>query len=220
MAPLERPHWETVDSNMRGVLNLVDQQPFARRVYLAGGTALALQIGHRRSVDLDFFSYEDELLDDSRREIVIALRQISRIEVREDTIGNLLLYVNGISTGFFGYGYPLLGEVRLLTSLRLASIADIALMKLDAIITRGARKVFVDLFFALRSLPMDDMLALRPRKYPQFRHFEMMALEGLTNHENSERDPMPDMLIPVEWSEVKETMLAEARRLGSRWLDL
>lgn len=220
MATLERPHWETVGSIMRDVLTLVDQQPFARRVYLAGGTALALQIGHRRSVDLDFFSQQDELLDDSRREIVSALRAVSHVEVREDTIGNLLLHVNGVSTGFFGYGYPVLGEVRLLTSLRLASIADIALMKLDAIITRGARKDFIDLFFALRSMSMDDLLALRPEKYPQFRHFEMMLLEGLTNHENSERDQMPDMLIPAEWDEIKERMLAEARRLGSRWLDL
>jgi len=188
MATLERPHWETVGSIMRDVLTLVDQQPFARRVYLAGGTALALQIGHRRSVDLDFFSQQDELLDDSRREIVSALRAVSHVEVREDTIGNLLLHVNGVSTGFFGYGYPVLGEVRLLTSLRLASIADIALMKLDAIITRGARKDFIDLFFALRSIDSIGNKAIhevtrRSTKIVRFSYnCSAVALPGTLSH--------------------------------------
>ncbi|HET7090582.1 MAG TPA: nucleotidyl transferase AbiEii/AbiGii toxin family protein [Anaerolineae bacterium] len=219
MALLKNPHWEAVDPDLRKVLEIVSQQPFANRIYLAGGTALALQIGHRRSKDLDFFSYEDEFQDASRREITSALEQVCQVERREDVIGNLLLYVNGVSTGFFSYGYPLLEAVELSVPIRLASIADIGLMKLDALITRGARKDFIDLFFVLRLMSMDDLIALRPVKYPRFQNFEMMLLEGLTNHENSERDYMPDMLLSVEWNEVKTTFLAEARRLGSRWFN-
>ena len=219
MALLAKPHWEAVDPNLREVLEIVGRQPFAQRIYLAGGTALALQIGHRRSEDLDFFSYEDEFLDASRREIIAALEQVSQIDTREDVIGNLLLRVNGVSTGFFGYGYPLLEAVQLPIPIRLASIADIGLMKLDALITRGARKDFIDLYFILSSIALDELIALRPVKFPRFQNFEMMLLEGLTNHENSERDYMPDMLASVDWNEVKATFLAEARRLGSRWFD-
>ena len=51
-------------------------------------------------------------------------------------------------------------------------------------------------------------------------NFEMLLLEGLTNHENSERDPMPEMLIPVDWTNVKDTFINEARRLGARWLGI
>ncbi|HJW83226.1 MAG TPA: nucleotidyl transferase AbiEii/AbiGii toxin family protein [Anaerolineae bacterium] len=217
MAVLEHPHWEAIDQPLKEVLDIIGQQPFARRIYLAGGTALALQIGHRRSADLDFFSSEDEFLDPSRREIVSALNRVSRVETREDTIGNLLLYVNGVSTGFFGYGYPLLGEVQLPITIRLASVEDIGLMKLDAIITRGARKDFIDLFCIERHRPLDDLIELWPVKFPRLQSFEMMLLEGLTNHDNAERDTMPEMLIPLEWGEVKAAMLAEARRLGARW---
>lgn len=220
MASLENPRWETVSPELRRVLEIISQQRFAQRIYLAGGTALALQIGHRRSIDLDFFSEDDEFLDASRHEIISSLERVAEVEVREDVIGNLLLRVNNISAGFFSYGHPLLERVELPTPFVLASITDIGLMKMDAIVTRGARKDFIDLHFVLRRISMDTLLAMRPVKYPRARNFEMMLLEGLTNHDNSEQDPMPDMLMPVDWSEVKAEFIAEAHRLGEKWLGI
>jgi hypothetical protein len=61
MALLESPHWETITQIMQELLAWIDNQKFATRFYLAGGTALALRMGHRRSVDLDFFSKIDEV---------------------------------------------------------------------------------------------------------------------------------------------------------------
>ncbi len=61
MAALNAPHWKGISADMRQVLTQLGQQPFTQRFYLAGGTALSLRIGHRRSVDLDFFSETDEL---------------------------------------------------------------------------------------------------------------------------------------------------------------
>lgn len=86
MASLTRPHWEAVPPLLRDLLAEIGQMPFASRFYLAGGTALALQLGHRVSVDLDFSSEIDEVDDDSRAEIVAAFKQRRTIEVLEDVL--------------------------------------------------------------------------------------------------------------------------------------
>ncbi len=84
MAPLIHPHWEAVPPLLRDLLVEIGQMPFASRFYLAGGSALALRLGHRVSVDLDFFSDVDEVSDDSRTEIMAAFKQRRAIEVLED----------------------------------------------------------------------------------------------------------------------------------------
>ncbi|MCL4868563.1 MAG: nucleotidyl transferase AbiEii/AbiGii toxin family protein [Anaerolineae bacterium] len=81
MASLTAPHWHCVRPILRDLLLEIGQQPFAQRFYLAGGTGLALQIGHRMSNDLDFFSSEDDLDEGSRAEIVTALEQRFSLDV-------------------------------------------------------------------------------------------------------------------------------------------
>lgn len=73
MAPLTQPRWESITPTMRDLVELIAQQPFSQRFYLAGGTALALQLGHRRSVDLDFFSEFDEITPATQTEILAHL---------------------------------------------------------------------------------------------------------------------------------------------------
>lgn len=219
MAVLDQPYWETVTPQLREVLRLVSQQAFADRFYLAGGTALALQIGHRPSIDLDFFSEHDELFDASRHAISAALEKQSAVEVREDVIGNLLLKVNQLSVGFFSYGYPLLEAISSPGLLRLASLADIGLMKMDALMMRGARKDFIDLYCLTQTVSADRLLELRPRKYPRSANFEIMLLESLTNFDNAERDLMPRLLTPLDWEQIKASFEAEARRLAAKWLE-
>jgi hypothetical protein len=97
MALLNFPYWHTISPAMRSVLDQIGQRPFSNRFYLAGGTGLALQIGHRRSDDLHFFSVSDELDDQSRIEIINYLHPHS-IKVIENVSGNLLLLVDGIQT--------------------------------------------------------------------------------------------------------------------------
>jgi hypothetical protein len=218
MAVLEQPHWLTVDAKLRAALTLIGRQPFARRFYLAGGTALALQVGHRYSVDLDFFADEDELMDRTRHEIVEVLEQSATVDVREDVIGNLLLSVNGLSVGFFSYGYRLLEAVAAPDLPKLASMADIGLMKLDALIARGARKDFIDLHFIWQTVPLEQLLELRPLKYPRAHNFEVMLLESLTNFDHANLDTMPQMLVPFDWDQAKADFAATARQLATRWL--
>ena len=88
MAVLTAAHWEAVTPAMREVLRLLGGCPFAKRFYLARGTALALRLGHRLSVDLDFFSETDQVTWRTRQEIVRALTPLD-VQVLEDYDGRL-----------------------------------------------------------------------------------------------------------------------------------
>ncbi len=158
MASLSQPHWETVTPAMRELLDFIGQQAFSRRFYLAGGTALALQLGHRRSVDLDFFSESDEVTPATQTEILAHLAPLEPTVV-ERAWGHFLLVIRKTQIGFFAYGYPLLRPTQQPTGLALADPVDIGMMKLDALISRAARKDFYDLYFITRTISLDDLLA-------------------------------------------------------------
>jgi len=83
-------HWEAITDGMRDLLRFIGRQAFSERFYLAGGTALALRIGHRRSIDLNLFSATDDVLRETRKEIIGVLAPLSP-EAVEDVAGNLLL---------------------------------------------------------------------------------------------------------------------------------
>src|SRR5512142_422493 len=83
MDALTHPNWQTVTTEMMYLLRILGGQPFLSRFYLAGGTALALQLGHRRSVDLDFFSETDEVNTSSRLEILNSLKPLG-VEIIEN----------------------------------------------------------------------------------------------------------------------------------------
>lgn len=216
MAVLEPVHWQVITPEMRELLRFIGQQPFAERFYLAGGTALALRLGHRISVDLDFFSATDEVTHPTRQEILTALAPLSPQAI-EDVDGNLLLQVSGLHVGFFGYGYGLLEETAYVENVALAAVVDIGLMKLDALISRGSRKDFYDLYFIAQQIPITTLLQLGERKYPYARDFELMAVESLVLFENADRDIQPTMLADVAWEDVRQFFVDQAHLLGQAW---
>ena len=203
---------------MRTLLAWIGRQAFATRFYLAGGTALVLRTGHRRSVDLDFFSETDEIHDRARQELmhVFSARQT---QVIENVDGNLLMLVDGLRVGFFSYGYPLLEPVQLVENIGLASLLDIGLMKLDAVIGRGSRKDFYDLYVISLQIPLPDLLHKGERKNPQVRDFPLMALEGLLQFDNADRDLQPEMLADLPWENVKRFFVEQGKMLGADWFE-
>lgn len=214
-----QPHWETVAEALRRILSVVGAQPFAGRFYLAGGTALALQLGHRVSVDLDFFSADDELLDASRQEIITALRPQLTFEIVQSVVGSMLLNVEGVALGFFSYQYPLLNPPLLVERVRLAGLLDIGLMKLDAIASRGVKKDFYDLYFIAQHLPLDTLLDRAPDKYVGMRDFGVMVLEALVDFSVAEQQPSLLTTPPVSWAEVQAFCQAEVQRIGRDWFE-
>lgn len=165
MALLTPVHLEVISVQMQDVLKYIGSCAWIKRFYLAGGTALALRLGHRLSIDLDFFSEVDEINQSTRQEIKQALSEL-QLQVLEDVDGNLLLRVDQLRIGFFGYGYPLLALTDTVTDVPLAALVDIGLMKLDALISRGSRKDFYDLYMVAQHISLPTLLAKGSIKYP------------------------------------------------------
>jgi hypothetical protein len=216
MAVLSPIYWQAITPAMRKVLRFIGQCPFADRFYLAGGTALALRLGHRRSIDLDFFSATDPVARRTRQEIVATLLPLG-LQVLEDVDGNLLTEVSGMHVGFFSYGYSLLDPTSSVEGVALAGIVDIGLMKLDALVGRGSRKDFYDLYMIAQQIPLAELLSQGALKYPYVRDFELMAVESMVLFENADRDLQPDLLIELSWEQVKQFFIDQARALGRTW---
>jgi hypothetical protein len=216
MATLNAPHWNVITPEMQRLFIHIGEQPFSHRFYLAGGTAVSLQIGHRRSVDFDFFSATDEVDERSRNEIIAGISAFPT-QIIESVGGNLLLLVDGIRIGFFSYGYPLVDEPILCENNFLASLNDIGLMKCDALISRGSRKDFYDLLFISKYIQFDDLLKLGERKYPLFRDFPLMVLESMTLFDNADRDVQPELFDNIPWDKVKQFFIEQAHQLSKKW---
>jgi len=219
MATLTEPHWEAAPDAIRRLWPALARQTFIGQFYLAGGTALALQLGHRVSVDLDFFPVEREVDDPIRKEIVAALSAVAEVVVLEDVFGNLLLTVDNVRTGFFGYGYPLLKPTLLCDGVQLASLEDIGLMKLDAVTDRANRKDFYDLYLIAQSVSVDELVAMAKVKYPLVRDFDLMIYQGFAFFEIADRQDDPELLIDLNWSTVKSFFVDQAKRKAQQWFE-
>ena len=216
MAVLSLPHLETITAQMSDLLTWLGRKAFLRRFYLGGGTALALQLGHRRSFDLDFFSEIDPVHKLTREKIITTLAKKNG-QVIENADGNLLLLVDAIHVGFFSYGYALLEPGPEFQKIRLASLIDLGLMKLDALMGRGSRKDFFDLYALCQKIPLDTLLQAGARKYPHMRDFALMSVESMASFENADRDVPFEMLIDVSWFAVRAFFIAQVKRLGKTW---
>lgn len=209
--------WNTITENMRRVLNGFSQSEVGTHFYLAGGTALALQIGHRRSVDLDFFSTTDDI--PTIRPMLEKALAPFHATLADSAWGNLVYLANDVRVGFYGYSYPLVAPLVETEGIRIASVRDIALMKLDALLSRAARKDFYDLYFICQKVPLREVLDLAPQKYPSVRDFEAQVVKRLVFFENAEQDSDPPLLSSVPWQAVTKYFIEHAKKIGKSWLE-
>lgn len=140
-------------------------QVFKKDFYLAGGTALALFLGHRISVDFDFFNPKDFDPETvfQRLKKVTPGHGIRKIQEEKNT---LTVIIDGeVKISFFGYAYPLLKKTLDEKQFRLASMEDIACMKLSAILGRSSYKDFVDIYYILHHIDLWKLLLLAEKKF-------------------------------------------------------
>ena len=208
--------WNTITENMRLVMSGFTQSELGNRFYLAGGTALSLQIGHRLSVDLDFFSPTEDI-PSIRVGLEKALAPLNAT-LADSSWGNLVYLAKNVRVGFYGYGYPLVAPLIETKEARLASIEDIALMKLDALLSRSARKDFYDLYFICQSIPLRQIFDHAPKKYSAVRDFEAQTTKRLVYFENAEVEANSSMLHHVDWQTVKEYFIKQAIEIERGWL--
>ena len=174
---------------------------------LAGGTGLALQMGHRVSEDFDFFR-TDSFSSDRLQGI---LRQTGSVETLEEDDRTLTVIAAGIKVSFFSVPDGFLFPAQAFHFFGLADPRDIALMKLAAISGRGSRKDFIDLYAILhRGLSLERCFDWLPQKYGEGRVNTYHVLKSLTYFEDAEREPMPRMLEPFDWTECRNFFVREA----------
>lgn len=140
--------------------------PLKNEFYLAGGTALALQIGHRDSIDFDFFKTGDFDTQQQFQKIKKDLNAYKLTKIQEEINTLTVLVNNEIILSFFGYNYRLIKEKINEKYLCLAAIEDIAAMKMSAILSRASNKDYIDLYFILQTHKLNDLLELAQKKFP------------------------------------------------------
>lgn len=219
METLTEPYWTAVPPFLAELLIYIGQNQITDQFYLAGGTALALQMGHRLSVDLDFFSQTDEILPPTRRAISEALQQKYAIDIADAGLGSLLLGIQGSFLGFYSYTYPLLSPPKVLKGNRLASLIDIGLMKMDALAGRGTRKDFIDLYFIAQTIPLETLLERSREKFPYVRNFPLMSLQAMVDFDIAEKQAPIETNPAVSWTEIRAFFEAESRRIGKQWFE-
>ena len=205
-------HPEILTAAQLAVLDGLKPVLAGRDFYLAGGTALALRHGHRRSVDFDFFRPTSFDVQELALVLETVFPEFERLPTGEQT---LYLRLAQVPASFFRYPYPLLEGVEPTAwGFGLASDVDIAAMKIEAVTGRGSRKDFVDLRVLCRAgLTIEAVLELFERKYGTRRSDRYHRLRAMSYFDDAEREPMPDMLVPFDWEEAKRFFTAEATRL-------
>lgn len=177
--------------------------------YLAGGTGLALYLGHRRSIDLDLFSESDFGSADLRDR----LRNLEGLRKLETAPGTVHLELHDVKVSFLHYPYPLLFPARQFEVLGVADPRDIACMKLEAVANRGSRRDFIDLYQAAQTYGLRDIVEWFGTKYAAVSYNRVHLFKALTYFRDAEEQPLPDMLVPLGWDEVRTFFVREAPRL-------
>jgi hypothetical protein len=205
-----RLHTEILGRSQRSVLKHLTPLTQARGFYLAGGTGLALQLGHRRSVDFDWFR-EEPIADPLR---LAAELQASGLPLEVDRVerGTLHARVGGVRSSFLEYRYPLLEPLGVVSGLMLASPADIAAMKLAAVAQRGSRKDFIDIFALGQRFSLAEMLGFYRAKYrvEDVGH----VVVALAYFDDADRERTPALLRRWSWPKVKATLLRWVRQVA------
>ena len=216
--PLVSRRSDPVPAALRRLLEQLGEVGATREFYLAGGTGLALVLAHRRSVDLDFFSRTNRLDFVGRRALLARLRRLPRWTLVEARDGTVHGRVGPVRVSFFWYDEPLVKPLIRRGSLRIASLEDLGLMKLGAIVGRGSRKDFVDLYAICHAVPLPRLLTLSRRKFTDARDFILQTLKALSFFEDADREPPVVAASPLAWDRVKAFFDQEARRLARRYL--
>lgn len=204
--------YDILDKKRLAVLGLFES--LKKDFYLGGGTALALQIGHRDSFDFDFFSQKDI----NTKELFERLRQIFKghklVKIQEQSNTLTILLDDAIKLSFFTYKYKLIRQTINDKNLSLASLEDIGCMKLSAVTGRASNRDYIDLYFILKHISLADLLNKAHIKYPELErnlilkslvYFEDITQEKILFKNNND--------IPFE--KVKDRLRDEVKKLNS-----
>jgi hypothetical protein len=194
-------HKETVDQATLELLNQLQQKEYLKGFYLVGGTALALKMGHRKSVDLDLFSNFSfdavQLLENLSSDFSYALFFSANNTLKGS--------INQIQVDILAHRYPFVSDPIAIENISMLSMEDIAAMKLNAISVSGQRvKDFIDIYFLLETYSIEEMIGFYKKKYLQYN--EANVLKSLCWFEEVDLSDWPVLLKTpkLRWVNVKK----------------
>ena len=202
-------HHEVIDPAVEETLNALQARSLLDGFYLAGGTGLALHLGHRRSQDLDFFRQAPF----SEEQWLQQLQTLPGFSLVSRDRQTLHVTVSAVKVTFLGYVYPVLFPLAPFVGVPVADPNDIACMKISAITSRGSKRDFVDLFAAAQQEGLKLMLALFERKFAAANYSAVHVLKSLTYFDDADGEPMPDMIVPMSWEDIKRFFREQVPRL-------
>lgn len=204
---------EIISKKTKGNLEILTREGMLKTFYLAGGTGVALQLGHRFSLDLDFFTKKDI----ATKIFIQKIKTRGKFSVEREAENTLIGIFNGIRVSFLKYDYPLLFNLKQIEGIRIADLRDIGCMKIDAISSRGMKRDFVDLFFICREvISLKNLLSLFKRKYKSVNYNMMHILKSLAYFEDAENNPMPKMIVSASWQEIKNFLKKEIKKINDK----
>ena len=205
----------TLSGNAQKTLALLGKSGLVRNAYLAGGSALALHFGNRYSIDFDFFSREK--FDPIK--LSVEFKKLGRFKQTTAKGISLIGEFNEIKLSYFQYDYPLIGQVIIFNEVNVASVEDIAAMKLVAIMDRGTKKDFIDLYEIIKQgRSLENILKLYDKKYHVLTENLYSLIRSLQYFDDAEISEMPRMIRDTGWSEIKKFIAAETIHLAKKYL--
>ncbi len=198
-------HLKCLPPEARELLKKLNKIVRAREFILAGGTGLALHLGHRSSVDLDFFTQKAFSVEKVFQE----MRRLNlNPKVLEESEGSLTVTVDGTKVSVFRYQYPFVEEMKEADGVPVAGVIDIASMKIIAISQRGAKRDFYDLYFVLQDVPFRKVAENMVKRFGTDRVNPVLIGKSLVYFSDADVDPEPRLLgkekPPLKWDKVKK----------------
>lgn len=188
----------------RDAFELLSQQNFLKdnKWYLAGGTALALQIGHRVSIDLDFFTHEKDFDAEIIIESLSPHQWITTLREKGTLYGEL----KGSKISFISYPYFVPKQPFITyNNIDILDVKDIIVMKIIAISQRGRKRDFFDLYWYItHKEPLIDIMKCVNIQYPNLSHNYHHIIKSLTYFDEAEEDPDPQIFFDAAWKDVKK----------------
>jgi len=204
---------KTVSKNAKKALELLGKSHLLDEAYLGGGTACTLQLGHRISADLDFFT-QDEF---DTKTLIKSLQKISHFTVDEISWGTILGNIEGIRFSLFLYKYPTLFPYKSIFGINMLDLRDISAMKIDTIASRGKKRDFIDLYFICQSgITLEKAFLFYYQKFGELSSNIIHIRKSLVYFVDAEIEQMPKMIKNISWENVKNFFIEEVRKLSER----
>lgn len=197
-------YWNIFDKDRYKLLKRISEMVHLEDYYMVGGTALSLQLGLRESYDFDFCvkrEFNNEIL-------LNELKKIGNVEVMQNQKGTCDILLNNVQVSFFYYPNKILKDFVIsdeIKKLKIASILDIAIMKIVAIGGRGAKKDFFDLYNIIKkcNISVDEIVKGLIQKYGKDVNYVNIIM-GLSYFEDAEDEILPKSFVDFNWEEIKK----------------